>query len=351
MVAKVQVPSQVMIQWVSHLTVMLRNSNLKKCYFLALFLAAIAVIYFTAANYSLPGLDPEDQRADKGLDVLIYNRIPKTGSTTFVKNFHKLGQKNGISVVPITNKSSFNKYTLTLKDQMMLSRNMTRWHKAMPALYHGHFAYFNLKIGDQDGTTRIKWINVIRRPIDRLVSFYYFLRYGDNLYPNKIRSRMGDKTTFDHCVRNQLKDCDPVRLWFQVPWFCGHFRRCWSPPGNSWALQQAKNNLVNNYFLVGVTEELDTFLNVLEFALPGFFRGAADLMKEEEQLHLRKTVHKDEPSDETLKKLKATDVWKAENEFYEFALSHFKAIAEEYKKSVNSFNKEYVSFDKVKLHD
>ena len=76
-----------------------------------------------------------------------------------------------------------------------------------------------------------------------------------------------EKVTFDECIERNYKDrmkrekqgqntykcvggdntcdCDPSKLWLQVPWFCGHFQKCWSPPGNSWALQQAKHNLMN----------------------------------------------------------------------------------------------------------
>ena len=36
-------------------------------------------------------------------------------------------------------------------------------------------------------------------------------------------------------------------------------------------------NLVNNYLVVGVTEELGDFVAVLEAALPRFFSGATDL--------------------------------------------------------------------------
>lgn len=39
-------------------------------------------------------------------------------------------------------------------------------------------------------------------------------------------------------------------------------------PGSQWALEQAKYNLVNNYFLVGVTEEMEDFIYLLELSLP-----------------------------------------------------------------------------------
>ena len=49
--------------------------------------------------------------------------------------------------------------------------------------------------------------------------------------------------------------------------------------GSHWALEQAKYNLVNEYLLVGVTEELEDFVMMLEAALPRFFRGATELYK------------------------------------------------------------------------
>ena len=47
--------------------------------------------------------------------------------------------------------------------------------------------------------------------------------------------------------------------------------------GSQWALETAKHNLVNNYLVVGLTEELGEFVAVLEAALPRFFTGATEL--------------------------------------------------------------------------
>lgn len=56
--------------------------------------------------------------------------------------------------------------------------------------------------------------------------------------------------------------------------------------GSRWALEQAKYNLVNEYLLVGVTEELEDFIMILEAALPRFFKGATELYRTG-----RKTAH------------------------------------------------------------
>ena len=157
-------------------------------------------------------------------------------------------------------------HILTLRDQISFGRNITQWTEKLPALHHGHFGYINFENLGIRGSNII-YINLVRRPLERLVSYYYFLRYGDDYRKNKVRSRMGDKRTFDECVEQRLADCDPKKMWLQIPWFCGHFKKCWEP-GNRWAFEQAKFNLVNKYFVVGITEELESFIDLLELTLP-----------------------------------------------------------------------------------
>ena len=50
----------------------------------------------------------------------------------------------------------------------------------------------------------------------------------------------------------------------QIPFFCGTAAQCWEP-GSEWALATAKRNLVNNYMVVGVTEQFDTFIEVRRY--------------------------------------------------------------------------------------
>ena len=105
------------------------------------------------------------------------------------------------------------------------------------------------------------YINMLRAPLERLISHYYFLRYGDDVLVNKVRAKEGDTTTFDECVRQQGADCEPRKLWLQIPFFCGTAAGCWEP-GSQWALDMAKHNLVTKYLVVGVTEDLVGLLEV-----------------------------------------------------------------------------------------
>ena len=45
------------------------------------------------------------------------------------------------------------------------------------------------------------------------------------------------------------------------------------------AVRQAKINVIRNYLLVGVTEELEDFLFALEALLPEFFKGVLNVYK------------------------------------------------------------------------
>ena len=57
-------------------------------------------------------------------------------------------------------------------------------------------------------------------------------------------------------------------------------------------METAKYNLVNNYLVVGLTEELGDFVAVLEAALPRFFAGATQLYNTGELLEDHSEVYK-----------------------------------------------------------
>ncbi|KAE8746971.1 hypothetical protein FOCC_FOCC006391 [Frankliniella occidentalis] len=254
--------------------------------------------------------------------VVIYNRVPKTGSTSFINVAYDLCRLNSYHVLHIN--VTGNMHVLSLANQNIHSQqarfafNVSKWDSIKPALYHGHIAYVDF---DKFGVNlKPVWINLIRRPLDRLVSYYYFLRYGDDFRPYLVRRKHGDKVTFDECVEKKQPDCHPDNMWLQVPFFCGHSAL---EPGNKWALEEAKRNLISHYLLVGVTEEMEEFIRLLEVTLPSFFQGASKHYLSSKKSHLRRTVQKADPSPSTIKKIQDSKVWQMEQELYDFALAQF----------------------------
>lgn len=251
--------------------------------------------------------------------IIIYNRVPKTGSTSFAGIAYELCSKNRYHVMHVN--TTRNVHTLSIADQMHFIQNISYWSAKKPAMYHGHFYYIDFsRLGYNE--RKPVYINIIRKPLDRLLSYYYFVRYGDNFRPYLKRRKMGNQMTFDQCVAQGHKDCDPVNLWLQIPFFCGHIYRC-RQPGSRWALEQAKSNLANKYLLVGVTEELGDFIAMMEVIMPRFFTGAMEMYLTGDKSHLRQTNKKEKPSEASITKIQESSIWKMEQEFYEFALEQF----------------------------
>ncbi|KAJ1363568.1 hypothetical protein KIN20_023467, partial [Parelaphostrongylus tenuis] len=69
-------------------------------------------------------------------------------------------------------------------------------------------------------------INIAREPVDRLLSHYYFLRFGDNFRIGLKQSRAGNNETFNECVLRGGHDCDMKQMWLQIPYFSGHHHFC-----------------------------------------------------------------------------------------------------------------------------
>ncbi|XP_067660157.1 heparan sulfate 2-O-sulfotransferase 1-like [Haliotis asinina] len=256
--------------------------------------------------------------------VVIYNKVPKTGSTTLAGMAYQLCQENRFNVIMINTTGRSHK--VFLSDQMRFITNITSWTEKKPVLYHGHVAFIDFS---RFGVLKKPiYINMVRNPLNRLLSFYYFVRYGDDIDPTRKRRKSGNNETFDECVRRNGEDCDPEKLWVQIPFFCGQNAEC-AVPGSRWALEQAKHNLIHHFLVVGVTEELGDFIAVLEAILPRMFRGAVGRFASDSISHLRKTTKKIAPKPDTLARIQESPIWRMENEFYDFAVQQFHYVKDQ----------------------
>ena len=293
----------------------------------------LAAPYITHVDHS--GVE----KYEKNL-LILYNRIPKTGSTSFMSVMYELHLKNKISLAYVNVSSQSHRFTFL--DQYKFVKNVSFWNERKPAMYHGHFPFLDFT---KFSLPQPMYINIIRKPLDRFVSHYYFLRYGDTFRPKKIRTHQGDTTTFDECVIEKGSSCDPKKLWLQIPYFCGSDPECWDP-GNKKALQKAKANVANHYFLVGITEELDKFIELLEKSVPRFFRSTLKTyLQQDGGVRIRKTKVKKPLQRSTVEYFRKSKIWQMENEFYNFVVKRFRYI---YKSHQTSKGLMQVSYVKVK---
>ncbi|KAF8564645.1 hypothetical protein P879_11623 [Paragonimus westermani] len=107
-------------------------------------------------NIYSSGLEPQ---------LIVYNRIPKTGGTALVHLIYHLYKQNNVSITLLN--ISQNGFYLNSFNRMLLVRNISNRLYLRPLMLHGHFAYFNfLQFGSH---LKIVYVNMIRDPLERLL--------------------------------------------------------------------------------------------------------------------------------------------------------------------------------------
>ncbi|XP_072043188.1 uronyl 2-sulfotransferase-like [Amphiura filiformis] len=121
---------------------------------------------------------------------------------------------------------------------------------------------------------------MIRDPIEVLVSDYYFTQHGDGAVgPRTIRrnqrkyaENMKMNETFDQCVLKEGKGCiSEGRLSLMLRFFCGTHPKCRTDL--EWSLNEAKRRVEEDYLIVGLLEDYESTLRLMEKLAPSLFKG------------------------------------------------------------------------------
>ncbi|KAG5265793.1 hypothetical protein AALO_G00246440 [Alosa alosa] len=233
---------------------------------------------------------------------VVYNRVGKCGSRTIVLLLRILADRHQFTLV---SSDIHNKTRLTKHEQATLMRNITEIPQ--PFLYTRHVHFLNFTRFRIDEPV---YINIIRDPINRFLSNYFFRRFGDwrGEENHLVRTPgMKDEERYldiNTCILENYPECSNPRLFYIIPYFCGQHPQCREP--SEWALEKAKQNVLEHYLLVGVLEELEDVLLLLERLLPHFFFDVLNIYKSPEYKklgNLTGTVRKHTPSLEALQVL------------------------------------------------
>jgi len=223
-------------------------------------------------------------------EILFFNRVPKVGSQTTMELLKSLSIKNNFHYHK-DRTQKVETIKLTYNEENRLSKLVNSFQPSSVYVKHvcfTNFTKFNLPMPI--------YVNMVRDPVERVISWYYYVRapwyfverkraFPDLPLPNPNWL----KKDYDTCVRRGDKECryqdgDERDDFGQLTeFFCGQDDDC-TGFNTEVAMRKAKENVEKHYAVVGVLEELNKTLTVLEHYVPRFFKGAKDVYWNEVQL-------------------------------------------------------------------
>ena len=197
-------------------------------------------------------------------------------------------------------------------------------------VYTRHFYYF-----DFPKSLNLTFINLVRHPIDRFVSKFYYRQVGFTHDKSKNATNLLSinkclQEADDHPDKYFRIVCKNGGDWSYVPYFCGRDPVCLKPTRE--ALEKAIHNIRKHYLIVGTLENYTQFLELAEILIPRIFEGAADFNKASKWIrNYSKTTYKEAISDEMREHLMSTNKMKLEIELYNFIKKRFRSQLYEYR--------------------
>lgn len=278
------------------------------------------------AKHGRPAVGDDVMKApdfeDFNTNLLVYNRVPKCGSIWMTRLMYLLGAGDRNSYNVESPYEPGEKPFLTQSEEQVVVNHLES--VPHPSLYirHQYFIDFH-----EHGKKRPLYINVIRDPVEKFRSFYYFIRNGNKEGDggDVPMSEIKRLTSIDECVKMQDKECTQPK-WQLVPYFCGQDPRC--RQRNSWAVEKAKNNIENYYAAIGLVEDLESSLKIFERLLPRYFKGAIEIKHEGEKKIQNDTytLNKQSMSPETIEFFKTKTSISLEYDLYNYVAARFEQL-------------------------
>ena len=199
---------------------------------------------------------------------VVYNRVPKCGSSTMITLIKKLGERNNFTVVVDDHFKPNLEQLSTIVDNL-----------PPRTFYINHCGFW------PDAPPDVAWINMLRDPVSRTMSGYYYkvdpASRGKTLASEALRQQKSDpkcgcfKREFDTCVRQRRRQGCPLEMSSAASYFC-------APNEQGCDSDLAINRADERYTFVGLTEEYVRSVSALEALLPSWFNGASEML---EQIH------------------------------------------------------------------
>ncbi|XP_065897840.1 heparan sulfate 2-O-sulfotransferase 1-like [Dysidea avara] len=194
------------------------------------------------------------------VQILFYNRIAKCASTSFVNLLQRLASRAQFQLI-FNHKGA---YDWSIQDIVGVAIKIkASAHEGKRVAYAQHFYYTDYT---PHLTLNYSYVTLVRDPIDRLISSYYYYHYSTKKYIQKMLPSERRNETLLDCIRYSHEGCTHNLL---TKYFCGHSELCSN--GSSQALETAKYNLKHKFVAVGLVENLTQSVQLFQKLLPAFF--------------------------------------------------------------------------------
>ncbi|KAF5288273.1 hypothetical protein FQA39_LY04041 [Lamprigera yunnana] len=219
-------------------------------------------------------------------DIIFFNRVPKVGSQTFMELLRRLSIRNAFGFHQ-DHVQRVETIRLAPDDQIRLAALVSSYES--PSVYIKHVCFTNFSEFELPEPI---YVNIVRDPVERVISWYYYVRAPWYYVERKLAFPdipLPDpkwlKKDFETCVVSGDRECKYLKGETregigdhrrQSMFFCGHHEEC-TPFNTEGALERAKRAVDQHYAVVGVLEDLNKTLTVLEHYIPKFFKGAANV--------------------------------------------------------------------------
>lgn len=250
--------------------------------------------------------------------IIFFNAIPKTGCRSIAR---------AAAMLQLNQQQDKRIEILILPDSILLNeRKIRSFVRAIqpPAFLGGHAAFVQFPRGNP-----VRYVNIMREPLDRLISHYYFNQNGDSVKTERVfHQQKSTELTLDECIRDI--ECKNIKytplLMTTVSQLCGTAPLCRELSRE--AMLRAKSNL-KYYVVIGLKEELNTTVLILETMFPNMLAGLHAHYKKSEvdSIEKFKTISKTVPSPETSEIIRRDLA--LEYELYEEAKRRFATLKRE----------------------
>ena len=143
--------------------------------------------------------------------VLLFNGVAKVGSQSLIRLMVELSNKRGYTVN--VDQRTVEQYNSPPWEQLQLAETLTSFTK--PTVWVRHYNFLDF---DSFGLASSKWINLVRDPVERVISNFYYRRAGWNIVEKKLA--FPDEPLPDpEFLRRDFESCvlegDPERTYIE----------------------------------------------------------------------------------------------------------------------------------------